>query len=113
MLEHSTVTNNMADGVKMLVHDHRPETKIVDGVDIHDFCTYSTTYSQTYPFLMVAEQLGNSIVDRSCGKKLYTKRGYILTLHFIHLMAQEDDSAYLEVSSTHHPKSIIIIRGPV
>ena len=54
----------MADGVKMLVHDHRPETKIVDGVDIHDFCTYSTTYSQTYPFLMVAEQLENSIVDR-------------------------------------------------
>ena len=60
----SSVTNNMADGVKMLVHDYRPETKIVDGVDIHDFCTYSTTYSQTYPFLMVAEQIGTSIVDR-------------------------------------------------
>ena len=40
------------------------ETKIVDEVDIHDFCTYSTTYSQTYPFLMVAEQLGKSNVDR-------------------------------------------------
>ena len=64
VLEHSAVTNNMADGVKMLVHDYRPETKIVDGVDIHDFCTYSTTYSQTYPFLMVAEQIGTSIVDR-------------------------------------------------
>ena len=40
----------------------------------------------------------NVLVCRSCGKKLYTKRGYILTLHFIHLIADEDDSAFLEVS---------------
>ena len=39
----------------------------------------------------------NYFLFRSCGKKLYTKRGYILTLHFIHLMAGEDDSAFLEV----------------
>ena len=38
------------------------------------------------------------LVCRSCGKKLYTKRGYILTLHFIHLMSGEDDAAFLEVS---------------
>ena len=37
---------------------------MVDGVDVHDFCTYSTTYSQTYPFLMVAEQYEDSSVDR-------------------------------------------------
>ena len=54
----------MADGVKMLVHDHRPETKIVDGVDVHDLCTYSTTYSQTYPFMMVAEQYEDRVVDQ-------------------------------------------------
>jgi hypothetical protein len=29
---------------------------VVVVTDIHDFCTYSTTYSHTYPFLMVAEQ---------------------------------------------------------
>ncbi len=55
----------MADGVKYYYHDQRPETKMVDGVDVHDFCTYSTTYSQTYPFLMVAEQYEDSAVDRS------------------------------------------------
>ena len=60
----SSVTDNMTDGVKYHFHDQRPETKLVDGVDVHDFCTYSTTYSQTYPFLMVAEQLGTSIVNR-------------------------------------------------
>jgi hypothetical protein len=54
----------MADGVKYYFHDQRPETKMVDGVDVHDFCTYSTTYSQTYPFLMVAEQYEDSAVDR-------------------------------------------------
>ena len=62
-LEHSLVTGNMADGVKLHVHDRRPETKKVDGVDVHDFCTYSTTYSQSYPFLMVAEQYGDRYVN--------------------------------------------------
>jgi hypothetical protein len=63
-LESSHVTKNMADGVKYYFHDQKPETKMVDGVDVHDFCTYSTTYSQTYPFLMVAEQYEDSAVDR-------------------------------------------------
>ena len=63
-LEHSIVSKNMADGVKLHVHDRRPESKRVDGVDVHDFCTYSTTYSQTYPFLMVAEQYGDNAVSR-------------------------------------------------
>lgn len=64
LLEQSSVTKNMADGVKYYYHDQRPETKLIDGVDIHDFCTYSTTYSQTYPFMMVAEQYEDSAVDR-------------------------------------------------
>ena len=64
-LRHSLVEGNMGDGVKYRHHDLRPETKLVDGVDVHDFCTYSTTYSQTYPFLMVAEQYRDSTVDRS------------------------------------------------
>lgn len=63
-IEHSSVTHNMADGVKLHVHDRRPETKVTEGVDMHDFCTYSTTYSQTYPFLMVADQYGDSMVAR-------------------------------------------------
>ncbi len=64
VLSDSSVSGNMADGVKYVFHDLRPETKLVDGVDVHDFCTYSTTYSQTYPFLMLAEQYGDSSVDR-------------------------------------------------
>ena len=63
-VEHSHVSKNMADGIKYYFHDQKPETKMVDGVDVHDFCTYSTTYSQTYPFLMVAEQYEDSAVDR-------------------------------------------------
>ena len=89
-IENSHVNNNLGDGIKYHYHDQvrqttyltvltlkglnstffplsfyqRPETKVVDGVDVHDFCTYSTTYSQTYPFLMVAEQEEASLVDR-------------------------------------------------
>jgi hypothetical protein len=64
-VENSHVSKNMGDGIKYYFHDQKPETKLVDGVDVHDFCTYSTTYSQTYPFLMVAEQYEDSAVDRS------------------------------------------------
>ena len=63
-LRQSSVSHNMADGVKLHVHDQRPETRVVEGLDIHDFCTYSTTHSQTYPLLMVAEQFKESSVER-------------------------------------------------
>ena len=96
-LEHSSVTNNFGDGVKYHFHDQRPELKRVDGVDVHDFCTYQTAYSQTYPFLMVAEQYEDSSVDRNCVKRFYTKHGYILTLHFVHLVAAVDDAVSVEV----------------
>ena len=63
-LRDSLVTANMADGVFLYRHDYRPITRVVEGLDVHDFCTYSTTHSQTYPLLMVAEQYTNSAVDR-------------------------------------------------
>ena len=52
-------------------------------------------------------------VSRSCGKKLYTRRGYILTLHFIHLMAGEDDSAFLEVRDGPDTTSRLIKNVPI
>ncbi len=96
-LRRSSVVGNMGDGVKYHFHDFRPETKLVDGVDVHDFCTYSTTYSQTYPFLMVAEQYADSIVERNCGKRFYTKHGYLLTLHFTHMSSDVDGGASIEI----------------
>lgn len=93
----TSVTKNFADGIKYFFHDLRPETKLIDGVDIHDFCTYSTTYSQTYPFLMVAEQYSDSVVNKSCGKRFYTSHGYVLTLHFVHFTAKTNDGVTLEI----------------
>ena len=52
-------------------------------------------------------------MSRSCGKKLYTRRGYILTLHFIHLMAGEDDSAFLEVRDGPDTTSRLIKNVPI
>ena len=49
--QHSSVTNNMADGVKVHVHDQRPASRVVEGLDVHDFCTYSTTHSQGRKFM--------------------------------------------------------------
>ena len=63
-LDHSYVGHNQADGVKLYRHDQRPAARVVDGLEVHDFCTYSTTYSQTYPLLMVADQYRTSAVER-------------------------------------------------
>ena len=34
---------------------------------------------------------------RSCGKRFYTKHGYILTLHFIHMKAALNEGASIEI----------------
>ena len=36
-------------------------------------------------------------MDRSCGKRFYTKFGYILTLHFVHMSAEVNDGATIEI----------------
>jgi len=46
---------------------------------------------------MVAEQYEDSLVNRTCGKRFYTKHGYLLTLHFAHLMSGVDDAATVEI----------------
>ena len=71
VIKDSSVTSNMADGVKIHIHDQRPESRVIEGLDIHDFCTYSTTYSQTYPLLMVAEQYKDSMVERYSTNSTY------------------------------------------
>jgi hypothetical protein len=38
-----------------------------------------------------------NIGSRSCGKRFYTKHGYILTLHFIHMKAALNEGASIEV----------------
>ena len=34
---------------------------------------------------------------RSCGKRFYTKKGYLLTLHFVHIRVNEDFGATIQV----------------
>ena len=59
-------------------------------------------------------QLTNTdLLHSSCGKKLYTKRGYILTLHFVHLMAEENDGATLEVRDGSDISSRLISTVPI
>ena len=188
VLEHSAVTHNMADGVKMLVWDHRWAG--IGRAGSRDLCAHSdwsagprprswtgwtcTTSAPTPPptarptpsswwpsssapasstgdqcryagyldtisiylntvMVCVSRITGSRgetklkliqacrhveivitvTVARSCGKKLYTRRGYILTLHFIHLMAGEDDSAFLEVRDGPDTTSRLIKNVPI
>ncbi|CAB4069302.1 Protein bark beetle [Lepeophtheirus salmonis] len=105
----SVVSNNMGDGIKYYMHDKIPDPKVESGVDIHDFCTYSTTYSQTYPFMMVAEQYYNSAVNRVCGKRFYTQHGFLITLHFVHMISEENEGAILEIYDGSDTNSRLIV----
>ncbi len=60
---------------------------------------------------MVAEQYEDSSVNRECGKRFYTKHGYILTLHFVHLRAALNEGASIEIrdGSDEYAKLITVI----
>ena len=55
----------------------------------------------------------NDLLGSSCGKKLSTKRGYILTLHFVHLRAKENEGATLEIRDGSDITSRLIAVVPV
>ena len=55
----------------------------------------------------------NDLLCSSCGKKLSTKRGYILTLHFVHLRARENEGATLEIRDGSDITSRLIAVVPV
>ena len=52
----------------------------------------TSTGSSFTPILIIF-----TFLYRRCGKRFYTKFGYILTLHFVHMMAEVDAGASIEI----------------
>jgi hypothetical protein len=66
---------------------------VVVFVDFHDFCTYLTTYSPTFLFLMVAEQYEDSAVFNVCAIIVVVVQILLLFLLFLLLLSKSMTSA--------------------
>ncbi|XP_059476974.1 protein bark beetle isoform X2 [Neocloeon triangulifer] len=93
----SVVTGNGADGVRYVHHDEVPDRKVIDGADVFDFCTFPITNSQTFPIPIFAEQGKYNPVDKDCNKYFFTKEGQVLTLRFLSVETERNESATVEV----------------
>nr|CAD7425800.1 unnamed protein product [Timema monikensis] len=87
---------NGGDGVRYVHHD--PDSRQgLDRKDIYDFCTFPTTAGQTFPIAFTMEQNRYNPSEKQCRKYFYSQPGQVLTLHFIQLWTDRNDSAVIEV----------------
>lgn len=95
-LDNCVINENGGDGVKYVVHEINPNEKH-DRTDIYDFCTLPTTASQTFPIQMSIEQSKYSNSERDCRQYFNTRPGHVLTLNFIKLLTDRNESSVITV----------------
>jgi len=66
-LEDSVVADNGADGIRFIRSNPRLDDQF-DRSDVHDFCMFPTTMSQTYPINVLMEQGQYNPTNKDCVK---------------------------------------------
>lgn len=95
-IDNCVVLDNGADGIKYVHYDERPSDRL-DRADVFDLCTFPTTVSQTFPITISMEQTKYSQSTRQCPQHIYTLPGHVLTLQFLQMRTDRNDSATIEV----------------
>lgn len=95
-INNCVVLENGADGIKYVHHDERPDDKL-DRADVFDLCTFPTTTSQTFPITISMEQIKYSLNSKQCPQHIFTRPGHVLTLQFLQMKTDQNDSAVIEV----------------
>ncbi|XP_041988464.1 protein bark beetle isoform X2 [Aricia agestis] len=90
-IENCLIHDNGADGVKYVVHEMNIDERF-DRSEIFDLCTLASTPSQTFPIQMSIEQSRYSNMARDCNQKFYTRPDHVLTLSFIKIMTNNNDT---------------------
>lgn len=90
------ILDNGADGVKYVHSDERPDDKL-DRTDVFDLCTFPTTASQTFPVTISMEQNKYAPNIKRCPQHIFTRSGHVLTIHFLRMRTDRNDSAVIEV----------------
>ncbi|XP_020286537.1 protein bark beetle isoform X2 [Pseudomyrmex gracilis] len=91
-----TVLENGADGIKYVHSDERPDDKL-DRSGIYDLCTFPKTASQVFPVTIFMEQTKYSSRIKQCTQHLLTWSNRVLTMHFLQMRTDRNDSAVIEV----------------
>lgn len=90
-IENCLIHDNGGDGVKYVVHELNIDENL-DRRDIFDLCTLASTPSQTFPIQMSIEQSRYSNMERDCNQKFYTRSDHVLTLNFLKLLTNQNDT---------------------
>ncbi|XP_043483219.1 protein bark beetle isoform X2 [Leptopilina heterotoma] len=95
-IDNCAILDNGADGIKYVHHDERPSDR-PDRADIYNLCSFPSTTSHTFPITISMEQSEFAITPQNCPLHIYTRPGHVLTLHFIEMKTNRNDSAIIEV----------------
>ncbi|XP_045768313.1 protein bark beetle isoform X2 [Maniola jurtina] len=95
-IENCLIHDNGGDGVKYVVHEMNLDEKF-DRSEIFDLCTLASTPSQTFPIHMSIEQSRYSNMERDCNQKFYTRPDHVLTLNFLKIMTNKNDTGEIFV----------------
>ncbi|XP_031785209.1 protein bark beetle isoform X2 [Nasonia vitripennis] len=95
-IHNCVIVGNGADGVKYVHHDERPDDK-PDRADVYDLCTFPTTASQTFPVTISVGQSKYAPNQKRCPQHIFTRPGHVLTVHFLQMKTDRNDSAVIEV----------------
>ncbi|CAH2236667.1 jg20886 [Pararge aegeria aegeria] len=95
-IENCLIHDNGGDGVKYVVHEMNIDEKF-DRSEIFDLCTLASTPSQTFPIQMSIEQSRYSNAERDCNQKFYTRSDHVLTLSFLKIVTNKNDTGEIFV----------------
>ncbi|XP_033297170.1 protein bark beetle [Bombus bifarius] len=91
-----SILDNGADGIKYVHFDERPDDKL-DRTEVFDLCTFPTTASQTFPVIISMEQSKYAPNIKRCPQHIFTRPGHVLTMHFLQMKTDRNNSAMIEV----------------
>ncbi|KAK2577430.1 hypothetical protein KPH14_003537 [Odynerus spinipes] len=95
-IEDCSIQENGADGIKYVHHDEPTEDNL-DRTDVFDLCTFPSTTSQTFPVTIFMEQNKYTPNTKRCPQHIFTRPGHVLTMHFLRMRTDQNDSAVIEV----------------
>lgn len=95
-IENCLIHDNGGDGVKYVVHEMNIDERF-DRSEIFDLCTLASTPSQTFPIQMTIEQSRYSNMERDCNQKFYTHPDHVLTLNFLKLLTNNNNTGEIYV----------------
>ncbi|XP_011303311.1 uncharacterized protein bark isoform X1 [Fopius arisanus] len=95
-VDNCVILDNSADGIKYVHNDERPSDRL-DRANLHDLCTFPATTSQTFPITISMEQTKYSQNIQHCPQHIFTRPGHVLTLQFLEMRTDRNDSATIEV----------------